>query len=107
MKNENDDDEEIPTLIPSTISATYSPESRKSPIPLTLITGFLGSGKTSLVLRLLNDPKQERKIAVILNEFGESGGMDQALKKLGIGAANNEGDEWLELANGCFCCSVK
>jgi hypothetical protein len=105
------DSEEIPTLIPShtttTSQSTPTTKARtnKGPVPLTIITGFLGSGKTTLVMRFLNDPLQTRKIAVVLNEWGSSGGIDQSLKKLGT--SGDEDDEWLELANGCFCCSVK
>lgn len=102
-----DEEEEIPILIPTTtIPKEPTLAIARAPIPLTIITGFLGSGKTSLVMRLLNDPTVGRKIAIVLNEFGESGGIDQVLKKVG-GGDNGEGDEWLELANGCFCCSVK
>jgi G3E family GTPase len=69
-------------------------------VPITLITGYLGSGKTTLVLNLLQN--SNKKIAVLLNEFGDSAGIDKSLKK-------NESvfEEWLELNNGCLCCSVK
>jgi G3E family GTPase len=77
---------------------------RKNAVPVTIITGFLGSGKTTLLMRLINDPNQTRKIAVILNEFGSSMGID---KSLVIGKDGQITEEWLELANGCFCCSVK
>lgn len=69
-------------------------------VPITLITGYLGSGKTTLVLNLLQN--SGKKIAVLLNEFGDSVGIDKSLRK-------NESvfDDWLELNNGCLCCSVK
>ena len=67
-------------------------------IPVTLLTGFLGAGKTSLLNRLLCAPHGE-KIAIIENEFGATG-IDTEL--LGPGAASVT-----ELANGCICCSVR
>ncbi|KAJ3352257.1 COBW domain-containing protein 1 [Kappamyces sp. JEL0680] len=73
-------DEEPPTLVSTALASLdlennpdATTEQRKAPVPVTIITGFLGSGKTTLLLRLLSDPQQTRKIAVILNEFGESG----------------------------------
>ncbi|CAM0141290.1 hypothetical protein VKS41_004007 [Umbelopsis sp. WA50703] len=72
-------------------------------IPVTIVTGFLGSGKTTLLNYILTE-KHEKKIAVILNEFGESSDIEKAM------SINEDGalyEEWLELRNGCLCCSVK
>ncbi|MBO0872699.1 MAG: GTP-binding protein [Pseudonocardia sp.] len=66
--------------------------------PVTLLTGFLGSGKTTLVNHLLTE-RPQRRIAVIVNEFGELG-IDSAL-------IANRDDEVLELANGCVCCASR
>jgi cobalamin biosynthesis protein CobW len=72
-------------------------------VPATVITGFLGAGKTSLVRHLLGH-SEGRRLAVIVNEFGELG-IDRELL-LGCGdAACPEGDI-VELANGCICCTV-
>ena len=71
-------------------------------VPITLITGFLGSGKTTLILNLLNGT-HGIKIAVLLNEFGEAAGIDKSLVK----KKDAIFEEWLELENGCLCCSVK
>jgi cobalamin biosynthesis protein CobW len=72
-------------------------------IPATVITGFLGAGKTSLVRHLLARA-HGRRLAVIVNEFGELG-IDRELL-LGCGdEACGEGDI-VELANGCLCCTV-
>ena len=72
-------------------------------IPATIVTGFLGAGKTSLVRHLLRAASGHR-LAIIVNEFGELG-IDRELL-LGCGdAACAEGDI-VELANGCLCCTV-
>ena len=67
-------------------------------IPITLLTGFLGAGKTTLVNRLLSAPDSGR-IAVIVNEFGEIG-IDGDL----IARASKD---MLELTNGCICCAAQ
>lgn len=64
-------------------------------IPVTLITGFLGSGKTSLINKILK-MRPETKISVILNEFGDVSLESQFIK-------GHEGDIF-ELSNGCMCC---
>jgi cobalamin biosynthesis protein CobW len=72
-------------------------------IPTTVFTGFLGAGKTSLIQNLLRHA-DGRRIALIVNEFGDVG-IDRELL-LGCGdAACAEGDI-VELANGCICCTV-
>src|SRR5919204_470595 len=72
-------------------------------VPATVITGFLGAGKTSLVRHLLARP-YGRRLAVIVNEFGELG-IDRELL-LGCGDASCGDDDIVELANGCLCCTV-
>ena len=67
-------------------------------IPITLLTGFLGAGKTTLVNQLLSAP-DTGKIAVIVNEFGEIG-IDGDL----IARAD---EDMLELTNGCICCAAQ
>src|SRR5579859_5557561 len=72
-------------------------------IPATIVTGFLGAGKTSLIRHLLANAAGYR-LAIIVNEFGEVG-IDKELL-LGCGdEACSEGDI-VELANGCLCCTV-
>eukprot|EP00884_Botryococcus_braunii_P000018 jgi/Botrbrau1/10016/Bobra.0012s0103.1 len=75
-------------------------------VPITLITGYLGAGKTTLVNRILSAPHGLR-VAVILNEFGEEVGIEKALLKNPEDASAFALEEWVELANGCLCCSVK
>lgn len=72
-------------------------------LPITIITGFLGSGKTTLLHQILKNP-EGRRIAVIVNEFGEVGVDSELLKAADCGC---EEENILELANGCLCCTVQ
>ncbi len=72
-------------------------------VPATVITGFLGAGKTSLVRHLLAQAGG-RRLAVIVNEFGELG-IDRELL-LGCGDEACGDEDIVELANGCLCCTV-
>jgi cobalamin biosynthesis protein CobW len=72
-------------------------------IPVTIVTGFLGAGKTSLVRHLLTAAAGHR-LAIIVNEFGELG-IDRDLL-LGCGDAACGAGDIVELANGCLCCTV-
>ncbi|PZO14115.1 MAG: cobalamin biosynthesis protein CobW [Leptolyngbya foveolarum] len=85
-----------------------------SKLPVTVVTGFLGAGKTTLLRNLLQN-SQGRRIAVIVNEFGEVGIDGDVLRDCQI--CDEEGNERaesdraniniLELANGCLCCTVQ
>ncbi|MSP47723.1 MAG: cobalamin biosynthesis protein CobW [Alphaproteobacteria bacterium] len=72
-------------------------------IPATVVTGFLGAGKTSLIQNLLRTAGG-RRLAFVINEFGELG-IDRELI-LGCGIEGCEDDDIVELANGCICCTV-
>src|SRR5215469_62596 len=72
-------------------------------IPATIVTGFLGAGKTSLVRHLIGAAAGHR-LAIIVNEFGELG-IDRELL-LGCGDETCTDDDIVELANGCICCTV-
>ncbi|MBX4965924.1 cobalamin biosynthesis protein CobW [Rhizobium binae] len=72
-------------------------------IPATVITGFLGAGKTTMIRNLLTNAGG-RKIALIINEFGDLGVDGDVLK--GCGAENCTEDDIIELTNGCICCTV-
>ncbi|HEX6958717.1 MAG TPA: cobalamin biosynthesis protein CobW [Ferrovibrio sp.] len=72
-------------------------------IPATVITGFLGAGKTTLIRHLLGHAKG-RRLALIVNEFGEVGVDGELLKS--CGAPDCGADDIVELANGCLCCTV-
>lgn len=76
-------------------------------IPVTVITGFLGSGKTSLIRHLLQN-NQGRRIAVLVNEFGELGIDGELLKSCQICPEDEaDGNNIFELTNGCLCCTVQ
>jgi len=72
-------------------------------IPATIITGFLGSGKTTLIRHMLKNA-DGRKIALIINEFGDLGVDGDILT--GCGDATCTADDIMELSNGCICCTV-
>ncbi len=72
-------------------------------IPCTIVTGFLGAGKTTLIRHVLQNA-QGRKLAVIVNEFGDVGIDGEILKGCGDAACPEE--NIVELANGCLCCTV-
>lgn len=89
----DDSDDEAPELVPADLKR----------IPVTIITGQLGAGKTTLLNYILTE-QHNKRIAVILNEFGEGSAME---KSMAIGDKGELYEEWLELRNGCLCCSVK
>ncbi|XP_062617628.1 zinc-regulated GTPase metalloprotein activator 1B-like isoform X1 [Saccostrea cucullata] len=89
----SDEEEEIPDLVPATLER----------VPITIITGFLGAGKTTLLNYVLTE-QHGKRIAVIMNEFGEG---DSIEKSMSVGQEGELYEEWLELRNGCLCCSVK
>ena len=73
-------------------------------IPITLLTGYLGSGKTTLVNYVLNNQKGY-KVAVIVNDIGEVN-IDASLIQKG-GVVNQTDDSLVPLQNGCICCTLK
>ncbi len=72
-------------------------------IPVTIITGFLGSGKTTLIRHLMANP-QGKRLAVLVNEFGDVGVDGDILKS--CSDENCPEENIVELANGCICCTV-
>lgn len=72
-------------------------------VPCTIVTGFLGAGKTTLVRHVLENA-DGRRLAVIVNEFGDVGIDGEILK--GCGVESCPEDAIVELANGCLCCTV-
>ena len=83
------------------MSDAASPDSAQKPdelIPVSLLTGFLGSGKTTVLNHVLHDPRMD-KSAVIVNEFGEVG-LDHELMVAGS-------EDMVLLNSGCLCCTVR
>jgi len=72
-------------------------------IPATIVTGFLGSGKTTMIRHMLQNAGG-RRIALIINEFGDLGVDGDILK--GCGDETCSEDDVMELSNGCICCTV-
>ncbi|WP_226626506.1 cobalamin biosynthesis protein CobW [Alloyangia pacifica] len=74
-----------------------------SKLPVTVITGFLGSGKTTLISELMKNPGG-RRLAVVVNEFGDVGVDGEILK--GCAIPDCPAENIMELSNGCICCTV-
>ncbi|KAG8661654.1 COBW domain-containing protein 1 isoform X2 [Manihot esculenta] len=117
-----EDDPPVAVEIDQSAQQSYShpqsdskrPQTDDVPVGVTVITGYLGAGKSTLFvwlkknMRLVNhilNSQHGKRIAVILNEFGEEIGVERAMINEGEGGALVE--EWVELANGCICCTVK
>ncbi|XP_057213632.1 zinc-regulated GTPase metalloprotein activator 1 isoform X1 [Triplophysa rosa] len=94
-----EEEDECPELVPIK-EKNIGPTAQ---IPVTIITGYLGAGKTTLLNYILTE-QHNKRIAVILNEFGEGSALE---KSLAVSQAGELYEEWLELRNGCLCCSVK
>ncbi|KAK4052187.1 hypothetical protein OIV83_002482 [Microbotryomycetes sp. JL201] len=74
-------------------------------VPMTILTGYLGAGKSTLLDYILEE-QHGRRIAVIMNEFGDT----SDLESKAISIQQDDAplvEEWLELNNGCLCCSVR
>ncbi|XP_040844859.1 COBW domain-containing protein 2-like isoform X10 [Ochotona curzoniae] len=100
-------EEDCPELVPIETQQREEEQEGKSglgaKIPVTIITGYLGAGKTTLLNYILTE-QHSKRVAVILNEFGEGSAVE---KPLAVSQGGQLYEEWLELGNGCLCCSVK
>jgi G3E family GTPase len=81
----------------TTFPVTTTLEIPKRGMPVTIITGFLGSGKTTLLNHILSN-RQELKVAILVNEFGDINIDSQLLVSMD--------EDMLELSNGCICCTI-
>ena len=83
------------------------------PCPVTILSGFLGSGKTTLIQYILKSPNHGKRIAVIENEYGEGLQIESLIARDGVASASDESGkssslmDLIELPNGCLCCTVK
>jgi G3E family GTPase len=110
-------------VVPAVVAPAGTEQAPTLPrVPVIIITGFLGAGKTTL-LRHGADGRRwlggdltdsswavltashSRRIAVILNDFGDGSELERSLMTDGDGRPLT--DEWMELRNGCLCCSVR
>jgi len=100
-------------LVETVLPVDENPPPKQSPpssarVPLTIICGFLGAGKSTLLKRILTE-RHGYRIAVIMNEFGDTA--DIEAKTINVSSAEDpaaeQTEEFLELANGCLCCSIK
>uniref|UniRef100_A0A6N2LRS9 CobW C-terminal domain-containing protein n=1 Tax=Salix viminalis TaxID=40686 RepID=A0A6N2LRS9_SALVM len=109
MEKEEDDAPlavELEETVPVQPSSSHAKQLQGEDVSVgvTVITGYLGSGKSTLVNHILST-QHGKRIAVILNEFGEEIGVERAMINEGEDGALVE--EWVELDNGCVCCTVK
>ena len=109
------DDDEAPMLVNVQGNEVMPPQVKEEetegalpPCPVTILSGFLGSGKTTLIQFILQSPDHGKRIAVIENEFG---GGDEGFSVETIiardGANQDNLTDLIELPNGCICCTVK
>ncbi|KAF2264087.1 cobW-domain-containing protein [Lojkania enalia] len=94
------EDDEIPNLVKGL------DDTPTSKVPITIVTGYLGAGKTTLLNYILTQ-QHGKKIAVILNEFGDTIDIEKQLTVSDMNSTEAKPIPFVPLANGCICCSVK
>jgi G3E family GTPase len=125
MSDDSFCEDDVPTLINLAGSLQIDHDEPLAKVPVTILTGFLGSGKTSLIQFILKSPDHGKKIAVIENEFsGTSSVTTDDVSQFTGSQAEREGlsietliarngvddsnlTDLIELPNGCICCTVK
>ncbi|KAF3043640.1 hypothetical protein E8E12_002911 [Didymella heteroderae] len=109
-------DDEVPVLVEPEVAAESDNEAPNlvqdpnalptTKVPLTIVTGYLGAGKTTLLNYILT-AQHGKKIAVILNEFGDSIDIEKQLTVSDSNSTEAKPPPFVPLANGCICCSAK
>lgn len=95
------EDDSIPMLVTSNFTPDANPIV-ETKIPVTILTGFLGAGKSTLLKRVLQE-RHGMRIAVIMNELGTTGGVEEAT----VWSDGASADEWISVENGCLCCTAR
>lgn len=90
---------------PSPIASSSIGERDGVKIPITILTGFLGAGKSTLLSRLIRE-RHGWRVAIIMNELGPSAEVDRAIIHEKVTTIDRN-SEWLQLENGCLCCTAK
>ena len=99
---EEEEEKKNPTTTTKTDETHRAAPEEKKKTPVTIITGFLGAGKTTLVNHILKSNRHGLKIAVIENEFGAVS-IDEALVAENV----KEKEDIVSMDNGCVCCTVR
>lgn len=122
LVTDSDDDDDDPPILVDLSSSNFAAPSSSAveqeehdsssslppppPCPVTILSGFLGSGKTTLIQYILKSPDHGKRIAVIENEYGEGLAVESLIARDGVGE-NSSLQDLIELPNGCICCTVK
>ncbi|CAB9520868.1 COBW domain-containing protein [Seminavis robusta] len=102
---DEDDDQKVDPTVEAQPLLLQDQPAVLPPCPVTILSGFLGSGKTTLIQYILKSPVHKKRIAVIENEFGEGLAIETLIAKDGVD--NSSLADFIELPNGCVCCTVK
>ncbi|KAG6040983.1 hypothetical protein E4U41_006373 [Claviceps citrina] len=93
------DDDAPPELVDTAGQTPQEGSQVTAKVPITIVTGYLGAGKTTLLNYILT-AQHGKKIAVIMNALDIE-------KSLTVNQGDERVEEWLDVGNGCICCSVK